>query len=69
MAFDVLHQSPLNTTQKRPLFIHKMPADTDEILLCDRVMYIVSRNRTSLQIVSCHLSETNIEPKGVSFIK
>ncbi|XP_024936810.1 uncharacterized protein LOC107263725 isoform X2 [Cephus cinctus] len=44
-----------------PLYIHKMPPLSEDILLTQRLFYITDVQRQSLYIVSCPLSESRME--------
>lgn len=49
-----------------PLLIHKMPSTTEEILLCDRIIFVIGDERKTIQVISSKLTETRIEQTSVS---
>ncbi|KAK6640099.1 hypothetical protein RUM43_008376 [Polyplax serrata] len=59
-----IHSSNLELA---PRSTHKMAVETEEILLCGRIIYVVSQGRTTVQVISSKLTETQIDQASKQF--
>lgn len=47
-----------------PMFVYKLPGEVQEVVLCDRFVYIVDASRRILRVLSLQCAETRLEDEG-----
>lgn len=54
--------------ESAPLYVHKLPQKTAEVLLTDKLIYTINSEYNMISIISSQLSECRLEGDAVSII-
>lgn len=55
--------------ESAPLYVHKLPQNTNTLLLTDRLIYTTNNELDSVSIISTLLSESPLEGDSVSIVE